>query len=164
MTANISQNVLPRQRADFRSSLKYVPARRHTFSHTSAAKPLISNNVAFRVTSIGRQLGSIDHNTLTLSLGLLALISVAMLGFFYLQQVIGTASQGTDINTLENQISDLKQQQRQLEVQGAQLRSLKNIEGTVQKLNLVGTDKVSYLSATTDKVALGNATPGVTIK
>jgi hypothetical protein len=93
-----------------------------------------------------------------MSLGLIALLTVALLGFFYLQQVMSTASQGTDIHALESKIVDLKEKQRQLELEGAQLRSLKTIEGNVQQLNLVTTDKVAYLTAPTDKVALSDST------
>ncbi len=84
----------------------------------------------------------------------MALITVSLLGFFYLQQVVHTASQGTDVHVLESEIANLREQQRQLELDGASLRSLNTIEDHVQKLNLVATDKVSYLAATSDKVAV----------
>lgn len=151
MTAHITQNVARRSRSDFRASLKWV---RHIKPERKSAH--VSPTVSFQARAIGKQLGSINHSTITLSLGLLAVVTVALLGFFYLQQVLSTASQGSDIHALESKITDLREQQRQLELQGAELRSIKTIEGNIEKLNLVATDKVSYLAQTTDKVALNN--------
>jgi hypothetical protein len=94
--------------------------------------------------------GAIDHTTAALMLGLAAVTIVGMLGFFYLQQVVQTASQSTDVRQLEAKITDLKEQQRVIELEGAQLRSLKNVEEDTQKMNLVPTDKVSYLAPTFD--------------
>lgn len=101
---------------------------------------------AFNVSSRG----AIDHTTAALMLGLAAVTIVGMLGFFYLQQVVQTASQSTDVRQLEAKITDLKEQQRVIELEGAQLRSLKNVEEDTQKMNLVPTDKVSYLAPTFD--------------
>src|SRR3989338_8998493 len=100
------------------------------------------------------QRGSVDHTTAALMFGIAAVAIVGMLGFFYLQQVVHTASQGTDVHQLEASISDLKEKQRKLELEGAQLRSLKNIEGDMQELNLVPTDKVSYLAPVDEHLAV----------
>ncbi len=99
------------------------------------------------------QRGSITHTTITAAFGVSALTILAMLGFFYLQQVLRTASQGTDIHTLESQLIDVKQKQRQLELEGAQLRSLQTVEERVQKLNLAPVNHVSYLNQAPDHVA-----------
>lgn len=149
MTARIAQSVMPRSRSDFRSSLRWTaPSIRQQKNRT----PLFSRRSL--PAAFTRQTGAITHSTITMSLGLIALFAVALLGFFYLQQVMGTASQGTDIHTLESKIVDLKEKQRQLELEGAQLRSLKTIETNVNQLNLVATEKVSYLENPADKVAL----------
>lgn len=100
-----------------------------------------------------RQYGAVNHTTAALMFGIAAVAIVGMLGFFYLQQVVHTASQGTDIYQLEQKLSDLKGKQRILELEGAQLRSLKNVEGDAQKLNLVPTDTVSYLAPSDDLLA-----------
>lgn len=150
MTARIAQSVVPRTRSDFRSSLRWSsPSVRQQRKNRT---PLFSRRSLPAVFT--RQTGAITHSTITMSLGLIALFTVALLGFFYLQQVMGTASQGTDIHTLESKIVDLKEQQRKLELEGAQLRSLKTIETNVNELNLVATDKVSYLENPLEKVAL----------
>jgi hypothetical protein len=76
-----------------------------------------------------------------------------VLGFFYLGQVLGTASQGSDIQKLEEQIVELKEQQREVELEGARLRSIDTIEERVNQLNLVSTSKVTFLKTSPDKVA-----------
>ena len=99
------------------------------------------------------QRGSVNQATITVTAGMIALVVVGMLGFFYLRQVVGTASQGTNIHDLEMQLGDLKERQRQLELEGAQLRSLQAVEEQVQDLNLVEAERVSYLAAEEDRVA-----------
>lgn len=98
--------------------------------------------------------GAVNHTTIALVFGIAAVTLVGMLGFFYLQQVVHTASQGTDVHQLEASLSDLKEKQRVLELEGAQLRSLKNIEGDAQELNLVPTEKVSYLAPVDERIAI----------
>lgn len=124
MTVKISQHVVPRH-----------SHRPHRFSR----RPLQRGNAT--PTAIGA------------TLGVGVLIILAVLGFMYLQQVLETASQGTDIHALENQLIELKQRQRELELEGANLRSLQTVEDRVQRLQLVPTDHVSYLSPTPEHVA-----------
>lgn len=127
MTARIEQNVVARRRNN-RGSSPY--------------------------TSKSLQRGSANHATMSIALGLTTLIFVSLLGFFYLQQVLSTASQGTDIHALESEIMELREKQKTLELEGAELRSLKTVEDRVKDLNLVDTDKVSYLVTEQDsKVA-----------
>lgn len=97
--------------------------------------------------------GSIDRATITITAGMMALVVVGMLGFFYLRQVIGTASQGGNIHTLETTLGQLKERQRQLELEGAQLRSLQTIEEYTQHLNLIAVDRVTYLAPDDNRVA-----------
>lgn len=115
----------------------------------------ISQNVTIRGRYNRRlQYGRITPGAITLTLGLTTLVMIATLSFFYLQQVLHTASQGSDARSLESQLIDVKQKQRELELEGAQLRSLQNVEQRVQKLNLAATEKVTYLVPTPDHVAL----------
>ncbi len=102
------------------------------------------------------QSGSINSTTVSLVFGLLIIISISCLGFFYLGQVLNTASQGSDIQQLEEKIVELKEKQRQVELEGAQLRSIDNIENRVHDLNLVATSKVTFLNPAVDKVAALN--------
>lgn len=97
------------------------------------------------------QRGAINSTTLTLSLVIAIFIGVAVLAFFYLGQVMGTAAQGSDISQLEDRIIELKSRQRELELEGARLRSIQTVEQEVKELNLVSTDRVAYLKGLTDR-------------
>jgi len=132
MTPNISQHVTPRQRR-----------QNSRFSYSLRQK---------KGSPIWQQ-GSINSTTITLGLGVIIISSVAFLSFFYLGQVLNTASQGTDIQTLEERIVELKEQQREVELEGAHLRSIDNIEDRIDQLSLISTNRVSFLKTTTDKVA-----------
>lgn len=151
MTANIVQNVVPRQSllqafSPYQGSAgewqtRLLPARRlgtKTF-HSSRARA---------------QRGSINHATVTLTVSLVGLICISLLGFFYLQQVLHTASTGSSVQSLEVKLDDLGERQRQLELEGAQLRSIKNVEDRVQQLNMVTTGRVAYLHTPETRVSL----------
>lgn len=125
MTVKISQHVITRHSRGFRTPRAFRAQRGH-------ATP----------TAVGA------------TIGVSALIILAMLGFMYLQQVLHTASQGTDVHALETRLIDLKQKQRELELEGAHLRSLQTVEERIQRLNLVPTDRVSYLATSPDHVAV----------
>ena len=107
-----------------------------------------------RVKSVSSQRGSIDHGTAAAMFGIVAVVLVGMFSFFYLQQVVHTASQGEDISQLQAQLSNLKDQQKALELDGAQLRSLQTIQQQTGAMNLVPTDSVSYLAPTDGRVAV----------
>jgi len=113
-------------------------------------------NITQHVTSrphLHTQRGSISPTTATITLGLTVIMAVAFLSFLYLGQVQDTASQGSDIQVLEESILQLRERQRSLELEGAQLRSMQTIEERIPELNLVITDRVSYLTPAYQQVA-----------
>lgn len=99
------------------------------------------------------QRGSSTPTAIGATVGVTTLIVLTALGFMYLQQVLHTASQGSDVHALETQLIELKQQQRELELEGANLRSLQTVEDRIQRLNLVSTERVTYLAASPEHVA-----------
>lgn len=99
------------------------------------------------------QRGSITSTTVTALLGIGVITAVAMLSFFYLSQVQDTAKQGTDIHNLEERLIELRERQRSLELESAELRSIQAIERRVPELNLVPADRVTYLAPLPDRVA-----------
>lgn len=135
MTAKISQHVVPR--SAHRARARYLSWR-----------PVRSQR------GLRAQRGNTTPTAIGATVGVSTLIVLAILGFMYLQQVLHTASQGTDIHALETKLIELKQQQRELELEGAQLRSLQTVENHIQRLNLVPTERVSYLSETPEYVAV----------
>lgn len=146
MKPNIQQHVVSR------STARLAFAGAGTFAWQGGAALPRNTRRHARATS-SMQWGNINSNTLTIVLGVLAVIVVGTLGFAYLNQVMTTAGAGTDIHDVESQILELRERQKGLELEGAQLRSIQSIEGSTQSLNLVATDKVSYLAQTPDRVA-----------
>lgn len=105
----------------------------------------------------GAQRGSVTSSTVTVGFAIVSLVTVALLGFLYLSQVFGTASRGTNVQDLETQIVELKERQRELELEGAESRSIQAVEERVQQLNLTATDSVAYLPLQPERVALEQA-------
>ena len=99
------------------------------------------------------QRGSIDSTTVSITLSIFVIIAVTILSFYYLSQVQDTASHGSDIQMLEEHMAELRERQRSLELEGAELRSIRAIEKNVPELNLVAADRVSYLTKPGERVA-----------
>lgn len=156
MTANIKQNICPRRRQS-NSSFSYISPT-GTWTTRRIRTSNLHNQSSFRsaLTSPFSQRGTVTQSTLTMALAFFALICVSVLGFFYLQQVFGTASHGSDVQALESQMDELRERQRELELEGAGLRSLQAVEEHVQKLNLVSMGEVAYLPHQPGHVALAN--------
>ena len=86
------------------------------------------NSVSFRATT--RTLGPIS-NTITL------IVLACLLGLLYLTQVTKTNAYGYQINNLQQQQTQLKNQHDSLEVTAASLQSLPRAEGSAVAKNLV---------------------------
>ena len=100
------------------------------------------------------QRGSATQSTITAALAILSLASVSMLGFFYLHQVFNTAAQGSSVEGLESHQLELNERIRELELEGAELRSIQVVEERVKDLDLVKADEVAYLVPLNQQVAL----------
>lgn len=51
------------------------------------------------------------------------------------------------MHALEAKIIEIREKNRQLELEGAELRSLKSVEERVQQLNLASAESIAYLQA-----------------
>ena len=71
---------------------------------------------------------------------LLIFLSVA-----YFTQVNGSSTKGYEINTLQRQLTQLRETSKRLELETASLKSIQYIEETVRNLNLVPSGKVRYV-------------------
>lgn len=143
MTTNIKQNITPRR--SFSANSSWRNGQDRGFSFTKSTNKFTS------------QRGNINSTTLALVFSIIIVLFVATLGFFYLGQVMGTASQGTDVQVLEEKMVELKGEQRELELESARLRSIQSVENKVNHLDLVGTDKVAYLKGTANHQAFASA-------
>jgi len=82
----------------------------------------------------------------SLSVGIIFLIIVTIfLGGIYLFQVNKVATQGIDMREAENKIQEFDKENKQLKIKEIELKSMYNIEKTMENLNLVNSDNVSYV-------------------
>jgi len=79
------------------------------------------------------------------SLAFMMIISTFACGAFYLYQVNSIATKGYEVRDLQNQIQDLQKDSKKMEIHEVELRSMYNIEKASKDLNLVNSDKVSYV-------------------
>jgi hypothetical protein len=84
--------------------------------------------------------GTIKFN----SLAVLSFLIVAM-GTFYLYQVNDLATKGFEIREMEKHIQELQKNSKQMQIKEVELRSMYNIEKSIQELNLVNPSIISYL-------------------
>ncbi len=78
---------------------------------------------------------------------------VVLFGAGYLVEINVASSKGYQIRTLENQISDLKEQGEKLELKVAQEQSVQAVESKVQGMGMVPTPSVEYMAVTAPTVA-----------
>ncbi|PIR73740.1 MAG: hypothetical protein COU40_00870 [Candidatus Moranbacteria bacterium CG10_big_fil_rev_8_21_14_0_10_35_21] len=68
-----------------------------------------------------------------------------LLGAVYLYQVNDISTKGFEVREVENKIQDLKKENKKMQIEEVELRSLENIEKAKEELNLVNPVSVSYL-------------------
>lgn len=70
---------------------------------------------------------------------------LAVSGAFYLYQVNDLASKGYEIKEVENQIAELKKENKKMQIKEVELKSMYSIEKATENLDLVNSANVSYL-------------------
>lgn len=82
--------------------------------------------------------------------GIIFAVSFLMI---YLIQVNKVATTGFEIRALEDQITELNDENRELELQLVELRSMKNLSKKITDLNLVDANDISYINISGPTVA-----------
>jgi hypothetical protein len=85
--------------------------------------------------------GSLSVKTLNLSL----LCGIALFGLVYLFQVNAMGTKGYDIRGLEQQVREVQEQQKNLQMEASNLQSIDLIETHAKQLNFVPSTNVTYL-------------------
>lgn len=80
---------------------------------------------------------------------------IILVGFVYLVQINRVSTGGFEIKKLTERMGELKNENKKLELEIADLKSLKVIKETSQALNLVGVSRVDYVTLPQEAVALG---------
>lgn len=86
-----------------------------------------------RIATAGRKMGSVLFG------------ACCLLGVMYLYQVNSFSTKGFEIKALQNKISVLQEQQRELQVQSAQLQSLQRIQASPEVQSMESVTSVSYI-------------------
>lgn len=91
------------------------------------------------------------HNKMIL---VLLVAAIFMCFFVYLWQVNGMATKGYKIKDLQTRVYDLKDQNKKLELQVADLRSSARISEKIKEMNLVEVVRIEYLIDNSGSVAV----------
>ncbi len=81
-------------------------------------------------------------------LGVAVFASIILLFLIYFFQVNSFATKGFEIKNLQQKIELLKESQKQLQVQAAELQSFQRIQGDPTLLNMVPVSNISYIQTT----------------
>lgn len=96
--------------------------------------------------SLRQKKGSVSELSGSVHTSLLGILMIVfVIGGGYLYSVNRSAVQGYHLRTLENEIGKLKQQNEELKISEADLRSLYRIEASGEELHMQKTDTVTYL-------------------
>lgn len=80
---------------------------------------------------------------------------IILVGFVYLVQINRVSTGGFEIKELSQRMEELKKENKKLELEAAQLQSLKTIKAASEELELVGVSRVDYVTIPPSAVALG---------
>lgn len=80
-----------------------------------------------------------------LHFNLAILVLIVTTGFVYLFQINALGTRGYEIRQLEQQIKTLEKDNKQLQVQSSNLKSITRIEEQAQALNMVPVSNVKYI-------------------
>ena len=80
----------------------------------------------------------------------------ALIGFLFLAKLFQTSTKGYEISALRDQVGDLKEENKKLEIKAAELRSFENVNQSVEKFNMVKSNNVVYLKKVGGSVVVVN--------
>lgn len=80
---------------------------------------------------------------------------IILVGFVYLIQINRVSTGGFEIKELKERTEQLRKENKKLELEAFQLRSLKTVKEASEELDLVGVSRVDYVTWPPSAVALG---------
>lgn len=80
------------------------------------------------------------------TLTIVTLILVCLLSLFYLAQLFDSSTKGYQMSDLEKKTEELREANRKLQVEAAELKSYRNIEEEARKLNMLPSASVVHIS------------------
>jgi len=108
--------------------------------------------------SLGRRKKMISRKIATgpVTLAVALIFLVCLLSLFFLAQVFQSSTKGYEISELESDMEALKEQNKVLEIQAAELRSFETIKNEAEKLNMVQANKIVYIKQSGTSVAVAD--------
>lgn len=80
------------------------------------------------------------------TLTIITMILICLLSLFYLAQLFDSSTKGYEMHELQKKVEELRELNRKLEIEVAELKSYKHIEEEAKKLNMVPSISVVYIS------------------
>ena len=102
----------------------------------------------------GRKTISRKIKTSKIATGFIIAISICLLGGFYVIQTSGVTVGNYDIENQEKKLNDLKNENQNLMIELAKLRSMPQLEETASDLKMVALEKAEYITASGSAVAI----------
>lgn len=90
------------------------------------------------------------------TLTIVTIVLFCALGLLFLAQVFQSQSKGYEVSELKTKTAELKQQNKDLEIKSAELRSIDSIKQSAKQLNLVETKNIVYINKIGNSVAVVN--------
>jgi hypothetical protein len=115
-----------------------------------------TNSVSSRRSAVERRRAHTISRTFStgpIAATFIVILAIFVLGVWYLFVEGQLATAGYDIRELEARVDVLAEENRKLELEAAQARSIQTIEASSQKLNMVKSDQVVFVKRTTPFVA-----------
>lgn len=90
------------------------------------------------------------------TLTIVTIILFCALGLLFLAQVFQSQTKGYEVLELKKQAEELKQENKNLEIKAAELRSIDSIKQSAKQLNLIDTKNIVYINKTGNSAVVMN--------
>ena len=90
------------------------------------------------------------------TIAVVTVVLFCVLGLLFLAQVFQSQTKGYDLVELNERIEDLKDDNKELEIKAAELRSIDKIKESAEQLNLVETKDIVYINRMGNSVVVVN--------
>ncbi|MHB8871403.1 MAG: hypothetical protein ACYC5G_03030 [Candidatus Doudnabacteria bacterium] len=80
--------------------------------------------------------------------GVFVFVALCLMLLTYIVQINSFSTKGYEIKSLEKKISSLKEEQKALQIQSAELQSFQRIQGDTSIINMVPVSTIMYIQTT----------------
>ncbi len=102
----------------------------------------------------GRRTISRKIKTSKIATGFIIAVSICLLGGFYIVQTSRVTAGNYDIENQEEKLNDLKNENQNLMIELAKLRSMPQLEETASEFKMIALEKAEYITASGSAVAI----------